>query len=123
MSRQQAEAAGRAAETLAAGHLAAQGWRVLAHRFRSGRGSGAGEIDLIAEKDGIVTFVEVKARPGLAAALESVTPAQQRRLARGAEAWLAAYPAYAGHDCRFDVIVVPADGAIIHLEDAWRPEF
>ncbi|MBB4286898.1 YraN family protein [Roseospira goensis] len=125
-ARRSAERAGRAAEDAAAAWLAAQGWIILARRARGRRGEGAGEIDLVAlDATGaapVVVFVEVKARPTLAAALEAVTPAQRRRLALAAEGWLAAHPVHAGAGVRFDLVSVTPDGPPGHLRDAWRPE-
>lgn len=123
MNKARAESAGREAETAALKMLVAAGWRLLAQRYQTGRGTGAGEVDIIAVKDRVVAFIEVKARPSLSAALESVTPRQQKRLARGAEAWLAMNPAYGDCDCRFDVVAVVADLPPQHFPDAWRPEF
>jgi putative endonuclease len=54
--------------------------------------------------------------------LESLTPAQRVRIARGAEAWLQLNPRHADRTLRFDVIAVPASGRPHHLHDAWRPE-
>src|ERR1700761_3885302 len=59
-----AHAAGRAAEASAEAALARDGWTVLARRLRT----PSGEIDLIAERDEVLAFVEVKARPNLACA-------------------------------------------------------
>ncbi|MBX6746001.1 MAG: YraN family protein, partial [Acetobacteraceae bacterium] len=59
-----ADAAGRGAEDIAAAALVAEGWAVLARRVRT----PAGEIDMIAERDGLLTFIEVKARPSFAEA-------------------------------------------------------
>lgn len=121
-SRRQAEQRGRRAETVAALYLRFLGWRVLARRFTSGRGSGAGEVDLIARRGGIVAFVEVKARATVEEALEAVTPAQRSRIVRGAEAWLQKNPGFAEAALRFDVIAVPPGRRPRHLPDAWRPE-
>ena len=49
---------GREGEVLAERWLRRRGWRVLHRRFRSGHR----DIDLVAERDGTVAFVEVKAR-------------------------------------------------------------
>lgn len=125
-ARRAAEHSGREAEDAAAAWLAAKGWMILERRARGPRGSGAGEIDLVAlDATGaapVVVFVEVKARPTLAAGLESVTPAQRRRLALAAEGWLATHPEHAEADVRFDVVCIVPDGPPSHLPDAWRPE-
>jgi putative endonuclease len=49
---------GRAAEELAVAYLRRQAYRVLAVNQRVGRG----ELDVIARRDGVLVFVEVKAR-------------------------------------------------------------
>lgn len=115
-----AEARGRRAETVAALYLRFLGWAILARRFTSGRGSGAGEVDLIARRGAVVAFIEVKARATVAEALEALTPAQRERIARGAEAWLQLNPRYGDHTLRFDLVAVPAAGRPVHLPDAWR---
>jgi len=107
---------GLGAETIAAGLLAAEGWKVLATRART----PAGEIDLIAERDGLLAFVEVKARPSLAEAAHALGPRQRARLLAGAEAWLAENPGHGAAGMRFDVILVAADGAARRIADAFR---
>jgi putative endonuclease len=99
--RQAAETRGRRAETLAAWFLRLKGYRVLATRYKT----PVGEIDLIVRRGRQVAFVEVKARDSHDAAVLAVTPANRRRIARAAAAWLASHPAAAGLDLRFDVIV------------------
>lgn len=125
-ARRAAEQGGREAEDTAAAWLVAQGWMILDRRVRGPRGSGAGELDLVAlDATGaapVVVFVEVKARPTLAAALDSVTPVQRRRLALAAEGWLAVHPEHAAADVRFDVVCVVPHGSPTHLPDAWRPD-
>lgn len=121
MASLSADATGRRAETVAALTLRFLGWAILARRFTSGRGTGAGEVDLIVARGPLLVFAEVKARPTVEAALESVTPEQRRRIERGAQAWLALNPQYADRQIRFDVIAVPAFGRPRHLPDAWRP--
>ncbi|MBI0534985.1 YraN family protein [Roseomonas sp. KE2513] len=122
MDPQAKEAAKRAAERLgldaeerAAAELRARGWTVLARRVRT----GLGELDLIAEREGLLAFVEVKARPRLADAAASVSPRQQGRLMAAAEAWLAENPGYGAAGMRFDVILVAPEG-MRRVADAFR---
>ncbi|SDH05338.1 putative endonuclease [Roseospirillum parvum] len=118
--RQQAEAQGRAAEDSAAAHLEDQGWIILARRHRGQRGSGAGELDLIARTDSTLAFVEVKRRPSPEQALLSLTARQRRRIETAAEAFLAGHPELAGLDIRFDLITLAPAAPPHHLADAWR---
>lgn len=111
-----AHGTGMSAEARAADALIQDGWSVLARRART----AAGELDLIAERDGLLAFVEVKARPSLADAAAALGPRQRARLLAAAEAWLAEHPAHGAAGARFDVIVVAADGAVRRIADAFR---
>lgn len=113
-----AERAGRAAETIARGLLEGEGWRVLAQRART----PAGEIDLIAERAGLLAFIEVKARPNLREAAFALSLRQRARLLAAAEAWCAAHPGHGAAGMRFDVILIAADGAARRIADAFRLE-
>ena len=111
-----AEAAGRDAEAAAAAALAHEGWAVLARRART----AAGEIDLVAEREGVLAFVEVKARPSLVEAAFALGARQRARLVAAAECWLAANPGHGAAGMRFDVVIVAADGAVRRIADAFR---
>ena len=84
---QDSKVLGARGEELAARHLTEHGYRILERNWRWGQG----EIDLVAEKDGEVVFVEVKARRSHAfgAPEEAVTRAKQRKLVQTAYAYLA----------------------------------
>jgi putative endonuclease len=102
LGRVAAERRGRRAETLALWLLRCKGYRVLARRYRT----HAGEIDLIVRRGRLVAFVEVKVRATAADAAEAVTASGRRRIAGAAAAWLAAHPAAAQLDQRFDVVTI-----------------
>jgi putative endonuclease len=95
-----AEARGRAAEALAEAALAAEGFSVLDRRCRT----PAGEIDLVVTSDGLLVFVEVKARPSLSEAAFALTPRQQARLLAAGEWWLGMNPERGSAGVRFDVL-------------------
>jgi putative endonuclease len=113
-----AQAAGRAAEGAAEIALAQDGWSVFARRLRT----PAGEIDLVAERDGLLAFVEVKARPDLARAAEALGARQRARLLAAAEIVLAANPGWGGAGVRFDVMLVEPAGQVRRIADAFRQE-
>lgn len=115
-------ARGQRAETLAAWWLRLHGWRVVARGFVAGRGTGAGEIDLIVRRGGVLAFVEVKARPTLEQAAQAITPRQQDRIRRAARAFLGRHPHLAGHALRFDAVLVAPGRFPRHISDAWRME-
>jgi len=110
----------RAGEDIAARFLAAKGWRIVGRNVRCGR---TGEIDIVAERGGMLAFVEVKTRsssrfgtPG-----ESVTRRKQARLRSLARLYLMRTKPRASA-IRFDVVEVRTGGAhpvVTHLENAF----
>jgi putative endonuclease len=113
-----AHASGIDAEALACAALTREGWTVLARRVRT----AAGEIDAVAERDGLIAFVEVKRRPTLASAASALTPRQRARLTAAAEILLAEHPDWGRAGARFDVLVVDAAGEVRRIADAFRQE-
>jgi putative endonuclease len=108
-------------EHLAIGYLTAQGWCVLAHRFRLGRH----DLDLVMRRDNLIAFVEVKTRTGIefGAGAEAIGWRKRRTLARLAEVWRARH-GRPGDLFRFDLVEVRLfpnrEAEVIHLPDAWR---
>ena len=101
MNRAPPRVAGDAAEAAAAHFLQARGLRILARNFRC----RSGEIDLIAEHEGMLVFVEVRRRRhgGYGGSLASVDRRKQRRLTRAAQTYLQE-TAQSERPCRFDVV-------------------
>jgi putative endonuclease len=94
-------ALGAAGEAAACTHLERCGYRILARNARADRV----ELDIVAERAGVLVFVEVKTRYGArcGSAAEAVDPRKQARIARGAAAWLRASGRRARR-VRFDVV-------------------
>jgi len=113
-----AYARGVAAENAACAALEAEGWTVLGRRVRG----AAGEIDLVAERDGLLAFIEVKARPTLTDAAFALGLRQRARLLRAGEALLAEHPQWGRSGVRFDVILVDAQLNVRRIRDAFRAE-
>lgn len=113
-----AQRLGVSAEATASTALEAAGWIIRARRHRT----PAGEIDLIAERAGLLAFIEVKARPTLAGAAWSLGAKQRARLLAAAEIVIAEHPEWGPAGIRFDVLLVDAAGAIRRIEDAFRLE-
>jgi putative endonuclease len=113
---------GREAEEVAARYLEARGWAIVGRNVRSGRR----EVDIVAAKDGVLAFIEVKCRRSrrYGHPLEAITAAKRKEIARVAGAWLLANGAPRGATVRFDAVsVVWPSGEqpqVHHLEDAWR---
>ncbi len=114
--RRRAYWSGRRAEFVAAAWLRLKGYRILARDFRS----SVGELDIVARRGRLLAIVEVKRRRNLQLALEAVTPRQQQRIARAAEAFVARHGGLDDLDIRFDIIIVRPHGAPKHITDAWR---
>ncbi|MGI6012789.1 MAG: YraN family protein [Oscillospiraceae bacterium] len=110
-------------EEKAAEFLRQKGYRILARNYRV----RTGELDLVAETEEFLVFVEVKLRKNarFAAAREFVTNKKQQKLRSAAEAWLAAFPTE--RQPRFDVVEIYAPNGtaseriqIYHLENAFE---
>ena len=109
---------GQAAEELAAQHLQQQGYTIVARNYRYGRA----EVDLIARKDQLLLFVEVKARSSdrFGYPEEFVSPQQQERLQDAAAHYVIEHDW--DHAIRFDIIAVLAKNKrleVEQLEDAF----
>lgn len=115
---------GRAGEALAAAWLEQRGYRLVARNYRC-RG---GELDLVALRDGVLAFVEVRARKagGMVAPGESITPAKRKKVIAAAYAFLSANPQLEQTlQPRFDVFLIdvtgpdPARWSCRHIESAF----
>ncbi len=111
---------GRATEDATARHLEAMGYSVLKRNFQS----PWGEIDIVAQHDGTIAFVEVKARrsDAMGSAVESVTRRKQQRLVLAAQDYLQRN-GLDQHPWRIDVVAIRLGPggtvqALEHLENA-----
>jgi putative endonuclease len=114
-----AQVLGELGERIAERWLREHGWRVVQRRFRSGHR----DIDLVVEQEGVVAFVEVKARRGdrFGDPVSAVNWRKQREIGRSARVWIARH-GRAGEAYRFDVVGVLLDGTnvrIRHVEGAF----
>ena len=114
---------GAAGEVMAARFLREKGYDIVGVNVRT----RFGEIDMIAQKDSYLVFVEVKTRgeDALYEPKEAVTGAKQRRILKTAAMYLKSNPT--DLQPRFDVIeVFTGDGdpltpkAIDHIENAFE---
>lgn len=99
------EFAGALGEVYAARYLRDRGYDIVCANYRT----RMGEIDIAAEKDGVLAFIEVKTRSEgmIALPAESVDTHKQKRIAMAASQFLRNAPA--GQRTRFDVIEVYLD--------------
>ena len=99
-------------------HLRADAWTILAHRART----AWGEIDIVAIRDGLLVFTEVKARPSIMQAGDAIGPRTMQRLMNAAQALCMLNAGWTYDGMRFDVVVVLPDGRLHRIEDAFRME-
>ncbi len=96
-------ALGNRGEALAAQKLQSLGYTIREHNWRC----GAGELDIVAEKDGTLVFIEVRTRRGdrFGTPEESITPAKRAKLIEVAQTYLVEHDE---PDCswRIDVVAV-----------------
>jgi putative endonuclease len=104
---------GRMGESIACEFLERKGFRILERNYRR----PYGEIDIIAEKNGSMRFIEVKAvsresLPDISREIssyrpeEQVHPAKLKKIARTAELYMTRFP---GRDFQIDVVGVFLD--------------
>jgi putative endonuclease len=93
---------GQRGESFAAAALEQAGYQILTRNWRC----DLGELDIIAQHEGEIVFVEVRAKfDGIDSALESITPAKQNKLIRLAERYLDENGS-ADVSFRFDVVAI-----------------
>lgn len=121
--RRRAWERGRAAERLAILALRLSGYRILARNLKLGPvNAGLGEIDIVASHGRVIAFIEVKSRADWGLAAESILVRQRQRIVRAASAFLAARPQFAGHQARFDVMLVVPWRWPRHILNSWRSD-
>jgi len=112
---------GRKGEALAKAHLEAAGYEVMDENWVFGKA----EIDLIAYKDRVIIFTEVKTRTGngFGEPEDFVDERKQKLLVQAADEYI--YLMNHQGDVRFDIISVLFDRnnnyKLNHIEDAFWP--
>ncbi|MFM2388231.1 MAG: hypothetical protein RL660_2988 [Bacteroidota bacterium] len=109
---------GNYGEDLAVKYLRNQGYAIVERNWRFGHL----ELDIVAEKDGVTAFVEVKLRntDEHGHPEQGVTPAKMRELRKAAEAYIYAKDL---ENYRFDIIAITLwpnqSPEIVHFDDAF----
>lgn len=110
---------GDGGERKAAAFLADAGYSIVGRNWRTRRG----EIDIIAEKDDVLVFVEVKTLPSgnLETLSHELNDRKQRRVVETAQYFLLSNRKYSNSRVRFDVLVVDMPGLspVYHIQDAF----
>ncbi len=112
---------GKEAERIAADWLRAQGYTVRETNWKP-RNTHL-EVDIIAERDATLIFVEVKARDAEGQdPIEAVDEKKMRRLVRAADSYIRSQPL--DYEYRFDIITLEgnaSDYRLDHIPDAFLP--
>ena len=112
---------GKFGEDCAAKFLEAKGYSIVARNFRI----RSAEIDIIAQLDNLIIFVEVKARSNIRYGLpsEAVDFRKQKKIIKAAGVFLQDEN-FCNCACRFDVVEIYLDGEHIeeinHIENAFE---
>ena len=96
---------GSAAENAAVLLLQLKGYKILERNFKPPRGTGAGEIDIIALKHKTLVFVEVKQRKTSDDAAYSIDGFVKKRRIAGARYFLMLHGEYETFEMRFDAVL------------------
>jgi putative endonuclease len=102
---------GKMGEDLAAYAYENLGYKIIGRNVRMHGSRQIGEIDVIAMKDDLIVFIEVKSRTNEAFGVpaEAVDYFKQRKLINAAQAYLSRNPQFDSYDWRFDVAEVNLD--------------
>ena len=105
-------ARGTLGEEVAVDYLVKKGYRILERNFRFERG----EIDIVAEENGVLVFVEVKTRHSKSVGdpEDAVTIGKRDQLRKVAEGYLFKHN-IDGRECRFDVVAVERLSSQVHI--------
>jgi len=111
---------GKLGEKIAETFLISRGFLILDRNFST----PFGEIDLIAEQNGYIVFLEVKTRISerFGPPLSSITRTKQRHILKNCQFYLKRFGLY-GRPCRIDAIAVSLDTrrelrALKHVKNA-----
>ncbi|MBL3284461.1 hypothetical protein Sarmat_00307 [Rickettsiales endosymbiont of Paramecium tredecaurelia] len=94
----------------------ASGYKILARRYRT----QVGEVDIIAEKDNTLNFIEVKLRACISGPDSPLPLKQQKRIARAAYHFLSQHHMYSGYNVSFDFAMASSMRNINIIQNAWQ---
>lgn len=105
-------------EEVASEYLKNKGYTVVERNLRT----PYGEIDILAKKDAVLIFCEVKYRSSAkcGSPMEAVGVQKQRKICRSALYYYTKNGFSQDMPCRFDVIAVYGNGQVEHLENAFE---
>ena len=113
--RRKALRRGGVSEYLAALSLVLRGYRILAMRYRV----KSGEIDIIARKGDLVSFIEVKARRTTEESVFAVNGLTQARIRNASQHWLKTCEDAGKISYSYDIVAVQPWRWPVHFRDAF----
>ena len=114
---------GHLAESVACFWLICKGYKILSRNFSCGKGTGRGEIDIIAFKKDTVVFAEVKYRHHFEKTAYAISLSNKKRTTAAAEHFIATHPDLKNYGVRFDAVLFGRFAFPQHIKDAWRPKW
>ena len=110
---------GNNGENRAAAYLVSKGFEIIERNWRTNRG----EIDIIAYKNDVLVFVEVKTLPNgtLDMIQRELNKQKRQRILKTSKRFLLNHRQYSNRYIRFDVIVIDMPGLepVYHIENAF----
>lgn len=110
---------GNKGESKAADYLTSKGFLIIERNFRT----NGGEIDIIAGKDNVLVFVEVKSLPNGSPELlqTELNRRKLQRIVKSSKCFLLKHRQYSNSYVRYDVIVIDMPGYpdVYHIENAF----
>ncbi len=108
---------GQQGEAVVANLLVQRGWKILAQNWYCKNG----ELDIVAQKDQQVLFIEVKTRTSAHFQLSQViTPSKQRKIVTTARFFMAEHNLHSlANVYRFDVALVQGDQLVSYIPNAF----
>ncbi|MDR1982507.1 MAG: YraN family protein [Holosporaceae bacterium] len=106
------ECKGYLGEIIAVLLLKIKRYKILARRFKT----PCGEIDIIAQKNNVIAFVEVKSRKTVDKCYNAITPKQLGRIQRASKIFMSKNKLYQNFS-RYDVILVSNWKFPVHIKN------
>ncbi|MBP5283612.1 MAG: YraN family protein [Treponema sp.] len=112
-------AKGAVAEEKACRYLCECGYEIICRNWRT----KTGEIDIIAQKNSVLVFAEVKANPNgdLESLMRRLDRRKQKKIVETTKLFLSNHREYSNRVVRFDVLIVdmPSLPSVYHIENAF----
>lgn len=119
LQKQSKRASGALAEEKAITYLTQNSYEIIAHNWRT----KTGEIDIIAQKNDIIVFAEVKANPNgdIESLMRRLDARKQKKIVETSKLFLLNHRKYSNSIVRFDVLIIDMPGlpSVYHIENAF----